>query len=62
LTSSGAVYGKQPEHLHHIPEDYLDKALGFGEVNSAYADGKRASEQLCAHFSEQFNLNIKYCT
>ncbi len=47
FVSSGAVYGNQPSHLTHISESFaggpdpLDRA-------SAYAEGKRAAELLCA--------------
>ena len=58
LTSSGAVYGKQPVSLTHIPEDYsggpdpLDPA-------SVYAEGKRISEQMCALHSAHNAIEIK---
>ncbi len=58
LTSSGAVYGKQPASLTHIPEDYsggpdpLDPA-------SVYAEGKRISEQMCALQSAHNAIEIK---
>ncbi len=47
VTSSGAVYGPQPAGLSHVPETYpgapdpLDPA-------SAYGNGKRLVEQMCA--------------
>lgn len=47
LTSSGAVYGPQPAELAHIPEDYRpvpDQLL----PSSAYGEGKREAEHLCA--------------
>ena len=45
--SSGAVYGKQPEHLTHIPESFCGGPDPL-ERSSAYAEGKRAAELLCA--------------
>lgn len=55
LTSSGAVYGKQPPELTHIPETYgggpdpLDK-------RSAYGEGKRLAELLCALYASPGRL------
>jgi nucleoside-diphosphate-sugar epimerase len=61
LTSSGAVYGKQPADLTHIPEDYpgapdpLDPA-------SAYGEGKRMAEHLCAIYANPlFETKIARC-
>jgi dTDP-glucose 4,6-dehydratase len=52
LTSSGAVYGQQPESLSHIPEDYLGD-LESREPNTAYAEGKRISEQMCMRYARE---------
>ncbi len=46
LTSSGAVYGKQPSNLTHIPEDYLGGPDPLDPA-SVYAEGKRVAEQMC---------------
>ncbi len=46
LTSSGAVYGKQPEGMSHVPETYLGGPDPISPT-SAYAEGKRAAEHMC---------------
>ncbi|MFG6431940.1 NAD-dependent epimerase/dehydratase family protein [Roseateles sp. LYH14W] len=48
LLSSGAVYGRMPAGMTHVPETYLggpDPLLAA----SAYGEGKRASEWLAVH-------------
>jgi len=47
FTSSGAVYGRQPPELTHVPEDFYGGPDPLN-VRSAYAEGKRAAEMLCA--------------
>ncbi len=56
--SSGAVYGKQPYNLSHIPEDYMG-APDLTSLNSVYAEGKRTAEMLCTLYSNKYNLPIK---
>jgi nucleoside-diphosphate-sugar epimerase len=46
LTSSGAVYGKQPSEITHLPETYLGAPDPL-EPSSVYAEGKRTSELMC---------------
>jgi dTDP-glucose 4,6-dehydratase len=47
LTSSGAVYGKQPPEMTHVPETYAGGPDPL-DAASVYAEGKRASELMCA--------------
>jgi len=58
LTSSGAVYGKQPASLTHVPEDYLGGPDPLDPA-SVYAEGKRISEQMCALQSMHSSIEIK---
>jgi nucleoside-diphosphate-sugar epimerase len=52
LTSSGAVYGKQPPDLLNIPEEYVG-APDCVDPNNAYGEGKRAAEMLCAVYASK---------
>ena len=45
FTSSGAVYGRQPSELTHIPEDYLG-SFAPTDTRSGYGQAKRVSEFL----------------
>lgn len=47
LTSSGAVYGRQPSDITHLPETYTGAPDPLDPA-SVYAEGKRASELMCA--------------
>ena len=58
LTSSGAVYGKQPDTLTHVPETYLGAPDAL-DPTSVYAEGKRAAELLCALYGKKDGLECK---
>lgn len=58
LTSSGAVYGKQPPGMTHVPEDYAGSPNPL-EANSVYGEGKRTSELLACLISRSTGLECK---
>jgi len=57
FTSSGAVYGRQPPDLERIPDGWAG-APDCTQAGSAYGEGKRAAENLCAIFSHQHGLPV----
>ncbi|HUX28656.1 MAG TPA: NAD-dependent epimerase/dehydratase family protein [Terracidiphilus sp.] len=57
FVSSGAVYGKQPEGLSQLTEDYAG-APDCLDPASSYGEGKRVSELMCAHHARQTGLPI----
>lgn len=62
LTSSGAIYGKQPPTMTHVPETWLGGPDSLAPEN-VYAEGKRAAELLCAlvHQSSSLECKIARC-
>jgi len=58
LTSSGAVYGKQPSEIEYISEDYVG-APDTMNPHWAYGEGKRCAELLCATYSKHYNIESK---
>lgn len=58
LTSSGAVYGKLPSDMTHVSEDYCS-APDPTRLSSAYGEGKRVAELLCALYSKKYGFETK---
>jgi len=56
--SSGAVYGRQPPEMTHVPENFTGAPNPF-DPPSAYGEGKRAAELLCAMAASRQSLEIK---
>jgi dTDP-glucose 4,6-dehydratase len=58
-TSSGAVYGKQPSELTHVPETYLGAPdVMDSATTTAYAEGKRVSELLGVVAGKQYGFEF----
>lgn len=57
LLSSGAVYGVQPWELRHVPESWHGGPDPL-DPRSAYGEGKRAAEMLCAIYARQFGVDF----
>ena len=55
LTSSGGVYGPQPQEMERIPEDFLGMPDPLNPNNS-YSVAKRCAERLCALYQERFGI------
>lgn len=62
LTSSGAVYGRQPAELTHVPEDF-GGSPDLLDPKSAYGLGKRVAEHMCvvAGRAAGFETKIARC-
>lgn len=61
LTSSGAVYGKQPSTMTHVPETWTG-APDAADPANAYGEGKRRAELLCQeHQSTNLDCKIARC-
>lgn len=58
LTSSGAVYGKQPADVTHIPESYAGAPDPL-DPTSVYGEGKRIAELLCVLYQKTHGIECK---
>lgn len=58
LTSSGAVYGKQPSTVTHIKENEGYK-IDINKFQSAYSEGKRLAELYCSIYFSHYQLPVK---
>jgi dTDP-glucose 4,6-dehydratase len=58
LTSSGAVYGKQPSEIEYLSENYLGAPIP-SDYTSMYGEGKRMSEVLFSTYHHQYKLPVK---
>jgi UDP-glucuronate decarboxylase len=57
LTSSGGVYGPQPQEMSQIPESFLGMPDPLN-ANNTYSVAKRCAEHLCALYQEQYGLEV----
>lgn len=58
FTSSGAVYGRQPSEITHLPETYPGGPDTL-EIPSAYGEAKRTAEVLCAIYGQKNKMECK---
>lgn len=56
FTSSGAVYGRQPQDMTHVPEDYPG-APATDDSTSIYGQAKRASEFVCTMYGRAYGFD-----
>lgn len=57
FVSSGAIYGSQPTTTERIDEDHA-ATLDCADHRSAYAEGKRVGETLCAGYLRQHGVPV----
>jgi len=58
MTSSGAVYGKQPSEIENISEDYIGAPVS-NDPAAVYGEGKRMAEVLSSVYFKHFDLPVK---
>lgn len=57
FVSSGAVYGRQPPELSHVPETYLGAPIiDFAAAGSAYGEAKRLAEVMVLNEARESGL------
>jgi len=54
FASSGAVYGRQPERMSHIPETYGGSAEGM----TSYGEAKRRCEEMCVRCRQELGIEF----
>jgi dTDP-glucose 4,6-dehydratase len=57
LTSSGGIYGPQPDDMEKIPETYSGE-LSTLNAQNAYSMGKRTAEHLCALYRDRYGIDF----
>lgn len=57
-TSSGAVYGQQPDTVSHTTEEYCGGPCS-ADISSAWGESKRAAEFLCAYYGNRYGMETK---
>jgi dTDP-glucose 4,6-dehydratase len=55
LTSSGAVYGRQPSAITHLPESHAGAPDPL-DPSSVYAEGKRTAELMCSLYQKNTGI------
>lgn len=58
LTSSGAVYGRQPSEITHLTEEYAG-GPNPADPTSVYGEGKRSAELLCSLYATLYGIECK---
>ena len=59
LMGSGAMYGKQPSDVTHLPEDYTGAPSPVDPVAAALGEGKRAAEFFATYYGRRYGFDVK---